>query len=63
LRRRRGRRNDNRADLEVFGHSFDYRERSIEFLKKAPAGVIDLVIANILDLIDPTFEADSTNSG
>jgi mRNA interferase MazF len=35
--------------------SFDYRERSAVLLKRLPPDVIDNIVSNILDLIDPTI--------
>lgn len=33
--------------------SFDYRERTASFLHSVPATLVDEIISNILDLIDP----------
>ena len=33
--------------------SFDYRERSATFLRRLPEEVIDQIISNLLDLLDP----------
>lgn len=33
--------------------SFDYRERSATFLARVPDDLIDRIVANVLDLIDP----------
>jgi len=33
--------------------SFDYRERSATLLKRLPDDLIDQIVGNILDLIDP----------
>lgn len=35
--------------------SVDYRERSIEFVKKAPRDLIDEIASRVLDLIDPAY--------
>jgi mRNA interferase MazF len=33
--------------------SFDYRERSATFLKRVPRELIEQIVSNVLDLIDP----------
>jgi mRNA-degrading endonuclease toxin of MazEF toxin-antitoxin module len=33
--------------------SFDYRERSATFLTRAPRALVDQIVENVLDLIDP----------
>ena len=33
--------------------SFDYRERSATFLKRVPDDLIDQIVNNLLDLLDP----------
>ena len=33
--------------------SFDYRERSAAFLKRIPRELVDQIVGNVLDLIDP----------
>jgi mRNA interferase MazF len=33
--------------------SIDYRERAASFIKRVPAELVDQIIGNVLDLIDP----------
>jgi mRNA interferase MazF len=33
--------------------SFDYRERSASFLKRVPEEVVEQIVSNLLDLLDP----------
>jgi hypothetical protein len=33
--------------------SFDYRERSATFLARVPDELVDRIVGNVLDLIDP----------
>ena len=33
--------------------SFDYRERSASFLSRVPAELVEQIVGNVLDLIDP----------
>jgi mRNA interferase MazF len=33
--------------------SFDYRERAATFLLRLPASLVDQIVGNVLDLIDP----------
>jgi hypothetical protein len=33
--------------------SFDYRERSAEFIARVPQDVIDTIVGNVMDLLDP----------
>jgi mRNA interferase MazF len=33
--------------------SFDYRERSATFLQRLPTSLIDQIVSNLLDLLDP----------
>lgn len=33
--------------------SFDYRERSASFIKRVPTELVDEIVSNVLDLIDP----------
>jgi mRNA interferase MazF len=33
--------------------SFDYRERAATFLQRLPASLVDQIVGNVLDLIDP----------
>jgi hypothetical protein len=33
--------------------NFDYRERSASLLKRLPAELVDDIVSNILDVIDP----------
>jgi mRNA interferase MazF len=35
--------------------SFDYRERSATFLARLPSTLIDQIVSNVLDLIDPVL--------
>ena len=36
-----------------FVKSFDYRERSVSFISTVPEGLIQEIVSNILDLLDP----------
>ena len=33
--------------------SFDYRERGVTLLNRVPASLVDQIVSNILDLLDP----------
>jgi mRNA interferase MazF len=36
-----------------FVKSFDYRERSASFIKRVPDALVEQIVANLLDVIDP----------
>jgi mRNA interferase MazF len=33
--------------------SFDYRERAVSFIARVPDDLVDQIVANLLDLVDP----------